>query len=285
LRHDRPRRRPRATTTPARRVGGLFALLIAITPAIAAKPDKEYPEFKNEKASLGKVALLTDVVVVEDVIGTTEKVYLGDCMRLSDLMLKTFRDALEPRGYSFSRMAVASVGNVTKPGAQYRIYPSWDQHKEDAEKFPLATAPFYEDSVLAGVSGGHDALSAVLNEAWSIKVRKNEPPPSLPQIATLHDAIGSDYAILVVVVGTKIPFGKKFGQGMLSGLTHTGGSSGNVSFSAGVDFTQYSGTGIRTTVVDCRTGRVMWSDGDHEDKSLNDDNLAALAKDVLKRMP
>lgn len=266
----------------------VFWLLLTLTlaaPAFAAKPEKEFPEFKNEKAQLGKVALLTDVVVVEDVIGTTEKVYLDDCMRLGDLMLKTFRDALEPRGYSFSRMSVASVGNVTMPGAQYRVYQRWDQHKEDAEKFPLASAPFYEDSTLAGVSGGHEALSAVLNQAWAIQVKKNQPAPSLPQIAELHDAIGSDYAILVVVVGTKIPFGKKFGQGMLSGLTHTGGSSGNVSFSAGVDFTQYSGTGIRTAVVDCKTGRVMWSDGDHEQKSLNDDNLAALAKDVLKRMP
>lgn len=273
----------------ALRVGPrVFWLLLTLTlaaPAFAAKPEKEFPEFKNEKAQLGKVALLTDVVVVEDVIGTTEKVYLDDCMRLGDLMLKTFRDALEPRGYSFSRMSVASVGNVTRPGAQYRVYRTWDQHKEDAEKFPLASAPFYEDSTLAGVSGGHEALSAVLNQAWAIQVKKNQPAPSLPQIAELHDAIGSDYAILVVVVGTKIPFGKKFGQGMLSGLTHTGGSSGNVSFSAGVDFTQYSGTGIRTAVVDCKTGRVMWSDGDHEQKSLNDDNLAALAKDVLKRMP
>lgn len=263
----------------------LLALLGASTPAIGAKPEKEYPEFKNEKASLGKVALLTDVVVVEDVIGTTEKVYLEDCMRLSDLMLKTFRDALEPRGYAFGRMSVASVGNVMKPGAQYRVYRTWDQHKEDAEKFPLGAAPFYEDSTLTAISGGHDALNAVLNQAWAIKVKKNEPPPSLPQITALHDALGSDYAILVVAVGTKIPFGKKFGQGMLSGLTKGSTSSGNMTFSAGVDFTQYSGTGIRTAVVDCKTGRVMWSDGDHEDKSLNDDNLASLAKDVLKRMP
>lgn len=70
---------------------------------------------------------------------------------------------------------------------------------------------------------------------------------------------------------------EKFGQGMLSGLTRTSGGSGNVSFSAGVDFTQYSGTGIRTAVVDCKTGRVMWSDGDHEDKSLNDDRARSHA--------
>jgi hypothetical protein len=253
--------------------------------AFGAKPEKEYPEFKNEKAQLGKVALLTDVVVVEDVIGSTEKVYVGDCMRLSELMLKTFREALEPRGYSFGRMAVASVGNVVKPGSQYRVLQTWDQHKENADQFPVAPPPFYEDSSFTAVSGGHDALNAVLNQTWAVKVKKNEPAPSLPQIVALHDAIGSDYAILVVVVGTKIPFGKKFGQGMLSGLTRTSGSSGNVTFSAGVDFTQYSGTGIRTAVVDCKTGRVMWSDGDHEDKSLNDDNLASLAKDVLKRMP
>ena len=63
------------------------------------------------------------------------------------------------------------------------------------------------------------------------------------------------------------------------------GHAGNVTVSAGVNFTQYSGTGIRVAMVDCKNGDVLWSDGDFEAKSLKEENLNKLAKDVLKRLP
>jgi hypothetical protein len=113
-----------------------------------------------------------------------------------------------------------------------------------------------------------------------------EPDWTAASASPARDAIGSDYALLVVVVGTKVPMGKQLGQNMLSAFRRgSGGGGGGVTFSAGVDFTQYSGTGIRVAMVDCKTGRVLWSDGDHEKSSLKDENLDMLAKDVLKRMP
>src|SRR5436309_7470401 len=65
--------------------------------AWGAKPEKEFPEFKAEKSQIGEIALLTDVVVVEAVLGHTEKVYLEDCKRRADIMRQTFRDGLAPK--------------------------------------------------------------------------------------------------------------------------------------------------------------------------------------------
>ena len=139
---------------------------------------------------------------------------------------------------------------------------------------------------MCAAPGARDAWHAVLNGAWEYERKKNKPTPTLGEIAGLREAIGSDYAFLVVVVGTKVPFGKQMGQSMLSGLTHGPvGHAGNVTFSAGVNFTQYSGTGIRVAMVDCKNGDVLWSDGDFEAKSLKEENLNKLAKDVLKRLP
>src|SRR5437867_167989 len=193
--------------------------------ACGAKPEKEFPEFKAEKSQIGEIALLTDVVVVEDVLGNTEKVYLEDCKRLADIMLQTFRDGLAPKGYTFRRSTVLSIGDLVNPKSQYRVLQTWVQHKEDDSQFPVTEPPFYEDSTVAAVSGGHEALRAVLNGTWTFKISKKEPPPTLSEISTLHDAIGTDYALLVVVLGTKVPVGKQMGQGMLSQLMTVGGTA------------------------------------------------------------
>jgi hypothetical protein len=123
-----------------------------------------------------------------------------------------------------------------------------------------------------------------MNGAWAFEVEKNRPTPLLTEIASLLEAVGSDYALVVVVVGTKIPFGKQFGQGLLSGFT-PGSTGSGATFTAGIDFTQYSGTGIKVAIVDCHDGRVLWSDSDPEPKSIKKDDLDKIAKGVLKRLP
>lgn len=78
----------------------------------------------------------------------------------------------------------------------------------------------------------------------------------------------------------------EFKTAMLSGLLQPSSSrSGNVTLSAGVDFTQYSGTGIKVAMVDCRDGHVLWSDSDFEPKSIEQDDLEKLALHILKRFP
>lgn len=274
-------------------IATIAATLAAITlvsgSAIAANPAKLFPDFASQKPKLGSIAMLTDLIVVEDVIGTTEKVYLVDCHHLGEAILGTFADGLGPKGYSFSRKSVVSIGNVLNDKLQYRLLQTWDQHKKDDAQFPVVTPPFYEDSSLSAAGSSRSAWHAVLNGVWAFKKEKGKPAPPLAEIAGLHEAIGTDYALIIVVVGTKVPFGKQLGQGMLSNMTHVSGShsgsSGTVSVNGGLDFTQYSGTGIRMAVVDCKTGEVMWADGDHEGTSLSEDRLEKLSKDVLKRMP
>jgi hypothetical protein len=263
---------------------GLFAL-----PAGAANPAKLFPEFAGRKPTLGSITLVADVVVVEDVIGKTEKVYLGDCKDLGRVMLGMLAEDLGHKGYAFSSRRLVSVGNVVSDQRQYRILDRWEQHKEDASRFPVQPPPFYQDSVLCATDSSRAAWHALLNRAWDFEKKKNKPARTLDDIVALHDVIGTDYAAVALVVGTKIPMGKKFGQGMLSGATvmHASGStgSGTTSVSFGVDFEQYSGTGIKFLVVDCRSGEVLWADGDHEDFSLDEGRLNRLTADVIARMP
>ena len=73
-----------------------------------------------------------------------------------------------------------------------------------------------------------------------------------------------------------------FGKGL--GFKTRFESWDKVSFTAGVDFAKYSGVGIKLAVVDCQSGEVLWSDGDHDKWDLDGERLNLLAKDMIKRM-
>ncbi len=256
--------------SPLLRCRSCFGLLVAVgllvaPPTHAANPAKLFPDFADQKAKLGPVALVADVVVVEDVLGNVEKVYLDDCRHLGQQVVSTFAAAMGEKGYSIQKRGVVASGEVLDPKGSYHILSTWEQHTQDVGGLPVVHPPFFVDSTIAPNEDAQAAWNAVLNAAWAFEKKKGKPAPVLADAAKLHDLIESDYLFTVIVVGTKIPFGKKFGQGMLSGLTHGPvGSAGNVTFSAGIDFTQYSGTGIKVAMIDCRSGEVLWSDSDFE---------------------
>lgn len=262
----------------------VVALMTLVSNPARSGPSKDFPEFAGHKANLGKMALVTDVVVVEDVIGTTEKVYREDCLSIGHAMMDLLAEDLGAKGYTFANRTVVSVGNLASTKVMYRVLDRWEQHKQPDGQFPVKAPPFYVDSTLCASDSARAAWHDVLAGVWSFEKKKNKPAPVLTSVTGLRDAIGADYAMVVVVAGTKIPFGKQLGQGMLSGPVAKG-SSGNVSYSVGLDFTQYSGTGLKLAVLDVKTGDVLWSDGDHEDKSLDEDRVKGITKDVVKRMP
>jgi hypothetical protein len=116
---------------------------------------------------------------------------------------------------------------------------------------------------------------------WACQRKEDEPAAVLGSITRLREAIGADYALVVVVVGSKTPVSHELLSGFGGGgeLPHDG-------FVADVDIGKYHGTGIKLALLDCRNGEVLWSDGEHHNwrASLNRDNLDLLTKNVLKRL-
>jgi hypothetical protein len=118
-----------------------FALLALST--IAAKPAQLYPDFASRKASLGPIAFVADLVVVENAVGDAKKVYREDCRELGRGLIDLMTHQLEGKGYTFSSRRLVSVGHVMTNRAQYRVLETWAQHTEDASKFPIHAPPFY----------------------------------------------------------------------------------------------------------------------------------------------
>src|SRR5438093_1489690 len=154
---------------------------LSISIATAASPAKQFPEFAQQKSNLGNVALIGDAVVVEDVFGKVEKVYVEDCKKLGGLALDTFASAMKAKGYTVDEKPLLSVGQVTDPKTEFNVLSTWEQHTEKAENFPVAKAPFYVDSTLAPNDEARAAWASVLNGAWTFKKKKNEPARTFPE--------------------------------------------------------------------------------------------------------
>jgi hypothetical protein len=260
--------------------------MLAASPGHARSPVKNFPSFAAQKESLGTVALIGDAVVIEDVIGSTEKVYMADCKEIGAEVLKLFANEMSAKGYKVQPGELLSIGVQSNAKAMYHVLPSWEQHKLDTKDLPIQSPPFYVDSTRVHGDEALAAWRAVAIGTWAFEIKKDKPVPVFSDITSLKDVLGADHAFVVLVAGTKIPFGKLFGEAMLSGMTHSGAPvGGGVSVGAGVDFTQFSGTTIRVAMIDCRNGAVLWADGDEKQKSVTTDQVDDLAKNVLKRLP
>lgn len=263
-------------------------VLIQFLCGCAPKAAKLFPDFAHQKATLGAVALVADVVVVEDVIGSTEKVYLDDCKELGEVVIATFESALRDKGFAVEKKPLVSVGQVVDPSAEYRILSTWSQHKMDSKQFPILAPPFYVDSTLCHDDGARAAWKSVMHQAWAYAKRDEKPGPPIPEAIELQDELGTHTMFLVQVVGTKIPFGKTLGQSILESMGNTGVPVGNTRFRFAhhvVDITQFSGTALKVTMIDCRNGEVLWSDSDYKEKHIKRGRVASMASDLMEHLP
>jgi hypothetical protein len=278
--------------SPFHQAAGVVAILVGLgacpfspDTARAASPSKLFPAFSARKDSLGPISLVADVVVVEDVTGDVEKVYLDDCRSLGERVLEVFAEGMAKKGYRMEGKSLLSVGQVADPEASYRIYPGWDDRKRNEGEFPIGKPPFYVDSTLCADEESVESWRAVLNGAWEFEKEKGRPGDLIPALAGVREPLGTDHVFVVLVVGTKVPFGKKLGQGMLSSLTQVSGGSESVSVGFGVNFEQFSGTVLKVAMIDGRTGEVLWADRDVDGRNIKEDQVQKAAKDILKHLP
>ena len=264
----------------------LVAAIIVTLAVNGCTPEatKLFPDFAGRKGDLGSVALVADVVVVEDVVGSTEKIHLEESKQLGDLVLEEFEQGMIGKGYAIEKKPLLSVGQVVKQDAQYRVLAS-GQHLPD-DSLPIQAPPFYVDATLSPDEEAEAAWSSLLQDAWIYEKEKGKPAAQLSGVAVVHDKLGTDNMLVVLVVGTKIPFSKQLGQGFLSALMSGGGSAGSgVTFSTNVDLTQFSGTACKVTMIDARTGDVLWSDNYYEEKNLKEDRVDDIVGAILKHLP
>jgi hypothetical protein len=271
-------------TTLRSTIAALAAGAVALT-GCAPKTAKLFPELAAEKGELQSIALLADVVVIEDVIGSTEKVYLEECKSLGNVVLARFDAEMRGKGFAVVRKPLVSVGQAAKASTSYRLLSTWSQHSLDSEQFPVVSPPFYRDSTLCPAGAAAEAWADLATFAWHFERKKGRDDAQIAVPAALTDRVGATHALVVLVAGTKIPPGKQLGQRVLSGLLSFNKTSGNVSVGFSPDLTQFSGVAVKTAIVELQTGRVLWADHVYEQKSVEADLVAGMVATLVGRMP
>ena len=276
----------------------ISAVVLAILPSasLAGGPSKVFPEFATAKDSLGEIALVADFFELDDVSGSPDKVFLDDCRAMAAKMFDRMVPSLEKKGYAVTKQKVASVGQVADSTVICRLLGSRKSHADKDEEPPVRGAPYFVDSALVQGSPIHSAWDSLARQVWGYERKKAEQPLlTIPAAVSLKDPLGADCAFMLLGVGRHISFGKSFMAELLSGATQVAGGSGNVSYSAGVDFRQFSGHRIVFAVVDLRSGVLLWMDEVPEtsgwiikssnDYALRDLDLRAVADHFVKRLP
>ena len=91
---------------------------------------------------------------------------------------------------------------------------------------------------------------------------------------TVHEAMGTDYVLVAVGLGTR--------NVVYRGVP-TGGSFGAMTGVA--DPSPYPGSRLQVALIDCRDGRVLWADNTSDFRAFSLKRMDDLAQKIVGRMP
>ena len=274
------------------RVVGMMLLVITTAPtrASAKSPDKFFPTFASHKDSLGVIAMVGDVVVVEDVIGNVEKVYVDDCRQVGEALLDRFSKAMTEKGYHIERRPLLSIGQTLSNEKKYRHLSNWkQQHSKDDDAFPAGLAPLYVDSTQSSDESHRNAWGGLFRRTVALKLG-DAPLKPFPEAMTLRDSIAHDYVLVVTLVSNRIPQGKSFMHSMLNPLPNTFTSLSAVdpcdaNYNDGVIMNPISSSLCRIAIIDCRSGEAAWADSECQGHTFSENQISAMTQGILKRLP
>jgi hypothetical protein len=271
-------------------VPAIAALALLAPAAQATNPAKKFPGFAALKDSLGSLPILADVVVVEDVVGNTEKVYLDDVRSLADSLLAWFSDSLDAKGYHVTRRPLLGVGMSLSATKQYRRLENWKrQHRMDEERFPSGPPPLYVDATQCPTPVVQAGFSSLFKRVIAFDA-SDITLGTFPEVMALRDAIGSDHVLLLSVVSNRVTQGKGFLHAMLSPLPAEVGALSALrpcdeEFNDGVILSPVSSMLCRIAIVDCHDGKVLWADSECQPHTFSENQVGPITANILKHLP
>jgi len=218
----------------------------------AYNPNKEFASYDADQFSARPVLLVVDVLMMDDVEGKEHVVNLDINTRARSDLSATLSDIMNDKGYPVMEPPVESFGLAVGDSARFRFIDSGSKNDGDTA---------WEDSELAEASwASPDVDFGPLDEAPDASVLArmhrrllNTSPRDLRESNELgfHELSVDAYSgvVMVQAVGVKVPFGKSFGQGMLTGLLTLGT----------VAVWEQSQTIIKISLVEPDSDRVVWA--------------------------
>ena len=234
----------------------------------------QFPELKKQKAQLTPIAVAVDVAEFEVDDGKATWIYLDDCRVLA----RTFEDALVAalgaKGYAAKALPILSTGQAADTTATCRVFSAWDKRDRRPKDLSPSAPPFYVDSTLNATPELRSSWRDVLQATRGLKAPRPGASQTIPLPTTVHEAVGADYVLVAVGLGTRNVVYRGVG---------TGGSFGAMTGVA--DPSPYPGSRLQVALIDCRDGRVLWADNTSDFRAFSVKRMDHLAQIIVGRMP
>lgn len=218
----------------------------------AYNPNKEFASYSANQFSSRPVLLVVDVLLMDDVEGKEHVVNLDVNTRARSDLSDVVTHIMIDKGHPVRESAVQSFGLAIGDSARFRFIESGSKNDGDTA---------WDDSALAETSwaspevdfGPLDEIPDVNALARMHRRLLNTTPRDLRESGELgfHELSWGEYSgvVMIQAVGVKVPFGKSFGQGMLTGLLTLGT----------VAVWEQSQTIIKISLVEPERDRVVWA--------------------------
>lgn len=244
----------RLSAVAARARGALafgIVLLLLAPAAHAAKIRDIFPEFQGRRASLGRVALLADFLVVRRE-GGTPVARLERSRAYADSLVPLVRDMLQRRGLQVDTTLVVSMGVTVDEDFGMRIAEG-----DSGATTRLANPPVYMDSAFSArpeLEKRWKELNRTINH---YSRSKKDPAVSLAQGPAVSQALGFGSIAILRVASWDVPIGRQIASIFDPTRRHA--------------FKSDSFIGL--TILSGEDGMIVWDDWAQEESSLKPETL------------
>ena len=213
-------------------------------------PLKYYPDFPTQKETIRRLALMTDVIIVDESFGDTSRVDMPLSMDIGREILEPFKAGMLQKGYPVDSTIFTSVGLMLGRNRMFKVVETSTERGISSQDLPAGKPPFYLDASLRIDSARRQAVTSVYKSLVLTSV-DHEAQHTVIQDAILLGGLTGEATLCVVFVG-----------GYNSSLIRqqTQATTSHRSTVGGVAVRSVSQVSVTLYLIDTKEGELIWSD-------------------------
>jgi len=244
------------------RLKSLFIIILSLLlSSCATAPTKRFvrtgPNYKQSISKVTEVAIINDVCIWRDNVGSDDYWSIKDSQIAESFMLEGAKEYLRQKGYHIVFQISPFVGAFKKPEMLFRVA------QREGAKILNKHPPFYISESLNTDEPYKQALIKVIRQVLQSVEQEKLPPSEVflskadiqQSLDIIANRIGADTALFLIGNGVIVSKSKSVAQAIATGILTTALTMGMFTYS------QWNVSYLDTFVglVNLKTGEVLWS--------------------------
>jgi hypothetical protein len=241
-----------------------------------SSPQARYPGYPAKQKNISVSIIVADYVVVDDLLGDTNKIDLPENKKNAQRCLNFLAGALNARGYNVDRIFLSSIGLLMDPAHVYRLAASPADEVLADDLLSTALPPFYLDPRCGKDSLVQKLFAALYRGLINLEEGNSEGRTRLPVASYLGKSLGGGTMVVMLVGGYNIPVTNQIGAY----------TAPKRIVDDKISMKSVSQLSVRLYVIDSATGEVLWDDHSFRQGGvIYPEKIFDAIEDLTKRLP